>query len=82
MRKILFVLGPSLILCGAAIVLLGWAFASSVERDLQGWSWWREVLGRFLTGDIRGLAMGLGLIALGFWVAAKGGRAATDGVPK
>jgi hypothetical protein len=70
MRKLPFILGPLLILAGGWLVLMVFAFTSMADPDLEGWAWWRL----FLLGDPPGLLSGLGLIGLGFWVAASGGR--------
>jgi hypothetical protein len=69
-RKLPFILGPLLILAGGWLVLMVLGFSSMVDPDLEGWAQWRA----FLLSDPPTLISGLGLIGLGFWVAASGGR--------
>ena len=73
-RKVPFILGPLLILAGAWLLFFLWATATMVDPRLEGWPWWREVLGRLFTGGIGGIIIGVGLVVLGLLVAATGGR--------
>ncbi len=73
MRKLPFILGPILILAGGWLVLMVLAFSSMIDPALQGWAWWREFLPRAFLQEPTTLLMGLGLIVLGFRVAASGG---------
>ena len=78
MRKIPFILGPLLILAGGWLLLFTFGFASMIDPALEGWTWWKEFWQRVFTNGLSTLVTGLGLIVLGFWVAASGGRKSTE----
>jgi hypothetical protein len=82
MRKLPFILGPLLILAGGWLVLMILAFSTLIDPDLQGWAWWRVLLRGVFLNDPAWLLGGLGLIVLGFRVAASGGRPARPIVGK
>ena len=74
MRKIPFILGPLLILAGGWILLIILGFSMLLDPSLEGWAWWRAYLSNVFLHEPNTLLLGLGLIALGFRVAASGGR--------
>ncbi len=81
MRKLPFILGPLLILAGGWLLLFTFAFASMIDPALEGWTWWKEFWQRVFTNGLPGLFIGLGLIVLGFRVAASGGRDSNEPPP-
>jgi hypothetical protein len=82
MRKIPFILGPLLILAGGWLVLIILGFSMLLDPSLEGWEWWRAYLSNVFFHEPATLLLGLGLIALGFRVAASGGReSGRDGAP-
>jgi hypothetical protein len=74
MPKLPFILGPLLILAGAWMILIFVGFAALIDPDLEGWPWWRELLGRMSAVNLSWLALGVLLVVAGFRVAASGGR--------
>lgn len=82
MRKIPFILGPLLILAGGWVLLMVLGFSTMLDPRLEGAAWWRAYLSNVFLKQPAGLLLGLGLIALGFRVAASGGRESErDGAP-
>ena len=81
MRKIPFILGPLLILAGGWLLLFTFGFASMTDPALEGWTWWQEFWQRVFTNGLSTVVTGLGLIVLGFRVAASGGRKPTEPPP-
>jgi hypothetical protein len=55
-----------------------WATATMVDPKLEGWPWWREVLGKLFTGGSGGIVIGVLLIVLGLNVSAAGGRVSRE----
>lgn len=73
MRKLPFILGPLVILWGGWLVLMVLGFATMIDPSLPDDEWRREYLHN-VVGELGTLVTGVGLIVVGFWVAAGTGR--------
>lgn len=68
-----FVLAPLLILGGLWFIAIPFAFATMRDGDPDAPQGWREYLGEVFTAGVSSLAIGLVLIAGGFYLAATRG---------